>query len=521
MKVAKRIGVHVLGCLLVCSISCSDIGPARQPSAIELEAGTHLFADDYLVEDLEQVWRSLNRPSKHAENPLVKPDSPWEGYLALQPGTVIFDEEERVFKMWYNALGHERRPEVQDFLCYATSQDGIHWQKPNLGLVEFQGSKKNNIILKWSFWTHCVIKDAAESDPERRYKLLYFQARDRSRFGIWAAFSPDGKRWTDYPGNPVVPFFATGDTFQVTQDPDTQQFILYHKTISRPIRKISRMVSDDFIHWRDSRQVLEPDEYDLPDTEFYGLSAFPYAGQYLGMLWIYHTYSQFMDVQLVSSRYGIDWQRSVGRRRFFRLAPDGGYRSDTFDSGMIFPSSNPIVKDGKVWIYYSGFTNLHNAPGDGHDGQIGLGTLRQDGFVSLDATSEGSVLTRPLKLKGSSLWVNMTSMTADRVTFERGSGEELYSGLFSDNPSAREYVRVEIQDVDGHALPGYEASSCQPVRDANVYEGDSYYRVPRPGADIYQKVTWGGRRELSGVVDREVRLKFVLGNAKLFSFRLE
>ena len=31
--------------------------------------------------------------------------------------------------------------------CYAESKDGIHWKKPELGLVEFNGSKANNIVM--------------------------------------------------------------------------------------------------------------------------------------------------------------------------------------------------------------------------------------------------------------------------------------------------------------------------------------------------------------------------------------
>ena len=187
------------------------------------------------------------------------------------------------------------------------------------------------------------------------------------------------------------------------------------------------------------------------------------------------------------------------------LAPSGNFKNDTFDNGMIYPSSNPIVKGGKVWIYYSGFTNLHNAPSRNHDGQIGLGTLRQDGFVSMDATSEGSVLTRPLKLKGSSLSVNMSSMTAERINFKRDSGQKLYKQFYSNNPSAKGYVRVEVQDREGRALSGYEAAKCKPVM----------------GTEIYQKVLWEGNRSLSGIGDREIRLKFILGTAKLYSFKLE
>ncbi len=105
---------------------------------------------------------------------MIKPDRPWEGYLALEPGAVIWDEEEQIFKMWYNTLGTHKRPYIEDYLCYATSKDGVSWEKPDLGLVEFRGSKKNNIFLKWSLWSHCVIKDAGDPDPQRRYKLLYW-----------------------------------------------------------------------------------------------------------------------------------------------------------------------------------------------------------------------------------------------------------------------------------------------------------------------------------------------------------
>ena len=491
-------------CILIAFTASSQTAQAG-PDPIEVGPGVHLFVDDYLVEKMTQVWRSLNIGRKHAKNPLLKPDRPWEGYLVLQPGTVIWDEEDQIFKMWYNTIGTRERPDVEDFLCYATSKDGITWEKPDLGLIEFQGSKANNIFLKWSGWTHSVLKDKRDPDPSRRYKLLYWLTHEREQCGIWVAFSPDGKRWTNYAEKAIVPCWATGDTFEVTQHPETGQFILYHKTIGGPIRKVSRMVSDDFIHWRDSQEVLAPDKHDPPDTQFYGLSAFPYGNQFLGLLWVYHTYTHFMDIQLVSSRDSIEWERSADRKLFLHLATTNNFKKDAFDHGMVYPSSNPIVKDGKVWIYYSGFSNLHNAPSEDHDGQIGLATIRQDGWVSIDATSEGSIQTRRLKLKGSSLWVNMSSLTGSRPNFERDSGKEPYREFYTDNPSAKGYVRVEVQDRDGRVLPGYEAANCSPLM----------------GTGIYQKVSWEGGRDLSAVAGREIRLRFVLGNARLYSFKLE
>src|SRR5262245_48070852 len=36
--------------------------------------------------------------------------------------------------------------DTTQYLCYARSKDGLKWEKPELGLVEYKGSKKNNII---------------------------------------------------------------------------------------------------------------------------------------------------------------------------------------------------------------------------------------------------------------------------------------------------------------------------------------------------------------------------------------
>ena len=84
------------------------------------------------------------------------------------------------------------KPDAGHNLCYATSTDGLQWDKPELGFVEFEGSTANNILLQDVSWTHCVLKDDADADGDRRYKLLYWP-EDGS--GIYAAFSPDGVHW--------------------------------------------------------------------------------------------------------------------------------------------------------------------------------------------------------------------------------------------------------------------------------------------------------------------------------------
>jgi len=491
----------LLGALVAGAGGCSAAGP--EPEAIELSSDPQLFVDDFLVESLDGVVKSLNRPIKHPGNPLIRPDKPWEGYLVLQPGSVIFDEEEQLFKMWYNSLPSTDRPDVEEFLCYATSKDGVTWEKPNLGLVEFRGSKANNIFLKWSAWTHSVIKDSHDTDAGRRYKLAYWQTHDRGRCGVWVAFSPDGVRWTDYPDNPVVPCSATGDTFSAMQDPASKKYLLYHKSTIRPIRKVARLVSDDFIHWKDSRLVLEPDTYDQSDTEFYGLSAFSYGSQYLGFLWVFHTYSQLMDAQLVSSRDGLQWDRTMNRQILLPLGyMRNHYSGSSFDSGMVFPINAPAVHDEQLWIYYSGFSNLHNALAEAHTGEIGLAKIRLDGFVSLEATGEGYVLTRPVRFQGSSMTLNARTAVLEQ---QGGEFNPTWKELLTKAPDGKGSIRVEVQDEDGQPIGGYGSGDCRPI------DSDG----------VGLEVSWEGDKDLNALKGRPVRFKFVMSNASLYSFRIQ
>ncbi len=478
--------------------------PVAAPAVIDLSADSQLFVDDYLIGGMEgAVFRTLNQPAKLEQNPIIEPDQPWEGFLALQPGTVLFDEKEQVFKMWYNALPNDRRPQVEEFICYATSQDGIRWEKPSLNLVEFQGSRANNIVLKWCYWTISVLHDPGDPDPSRQYKMAYWHTHDRNKCGVWVAFSPDGIRWTDHPNNPVVPCSASGDTFSVMHDAVSKKYFLYHKTVIRPVRKVSRLVSDDFVVWRDSRQVLEPDGQDQPDTEFYGLWAFRYAQQYLGLLWIFHTYTQFMDVQLVSSRDGVRWDRSAHRRLFIPLGfMKLNYIGHSFDSGMIYPASAPVEKDGALWIYYSGFNHGHNLLEREHNSCIGVAKLRLDGFCSMDATSEGSVVTRAIRVKSSSMFVN-----AETGSIHPGGGgaNPGWNQLFSGSQDGKGSVRAEIQDQRGAPIPGYRASQCRPLQ----------------GNGLAQRVSWEGGDDLGKLRGQAVRIKFVINNTKLYSFKIQ
>ena len=127
-------------------------------------------------------------------------------------GTVLFDNQK--FRMWYYAIhpmpnpqpGQTRLPGegdniVQGPICYAESNDGISWTKPNLGQVLLNGSRSNNAIAlpdTIAFEGVTVIKDETDPDPSRRYKMAYneWSTKKGVAFTIRTATSSDGIHWT-------------------------------------------------------------------------------------------------------------------------------------------------------------------------------------------------------------------------------------------------------------------------------------------------------------------------------------
>ena len=105
---------------------------ARPMESIALHGKRQLFVDDYVIEHMENLTKTLHQPRKEPSNPVLAMTEPWETYL--HGGTVLYEPEEKLFKMWYG---------TPNGIAYATSKDAIHWDKPSLGIVEWEG----NIIV--------------------------------------------------------------------------------------------------------------------------------------------------------------------------------------------------------------------------------------------------------------------------------------------------------------------------------------------------------------------------------------
>ena len=123
-------------------------------TALNVGSDRQLFVDDYLIESMSGAELRLHSPASAGS--VLSLDMPWEG-VTCDYHTVFQDDG--VYRMYYRGSSHEGYtidallepgeesvPVHHENVCYAESRDGITWTRPSLGLIEFEGSKVNNIV---------------------------------------------------------------------------------------------------------------------------------------------------------------------------------------------------------------------------------------------------------------------------------------------------------------------------------------------------------------------------------------
>jgi hypothetical protein len=496
------------------SDASTTIGPEAQ-----------LVVDDLLIHSRQGVERRLH-PGRKLPEPVLEADQTWEGARVYVYGTVNYDADKGIFKMWYLArMGsgfEERCPGLLrqgDVMLYATSPDGIQWEKPHTGQKEFDGSKDNNIVLLNCHSPTIFVDDDAPS--EERYRYLGWNWEGEQ--GYLAAHSSDGLRWVAYPGNPVIPANEVLETMTVARDPKTREFFGYHRRWAKTEkfrtgdtgyydkrRAIAVTRSPDFLTWSAPSMILTQDEEDdawarnpQERTEFYNLSGFSYGSQFLGFLPIFRIMSVTprtslkntpaagerevdrvsqslgaeqspwdgpLEAQLVHSRDGVQWNRFEDRSPIIPRGQPG-----SFDAGCILAvADRPIIVGNEVWVYYTGINTTHGGPLPPKKVSICRAAWRLDGFVSFEAGSHGGVVeTVPVRLQGDRLVLNADA--------SKGS------------------LEVELLSEEGVPLAGYTRSDCETITSDSVRE----------------TVRWKQGEEINNA--KPLRIRIYLTNAHLYA----
>ena len=491
----------------------------------------YLVVDDDVIEKVENLERVLNRPKKHG--PVVVADRPWEGERAQAWGSVIV-EPGGLLRMWYFAFNTERRGDALDRggYAYAESRDGIRWNKPKLGVVEFRGSRDNNLFYSCApdgknlvdeelarrglglpamdetgnvvgvlnnLDGLTVIRDDDEPDPNQRYKLIanmqdhrmwapYYKDRypdvtesqvkqARAVFGQYLDTSPDGIHWSRRPRRILR---AVGDYMMVTRDHRNRRWWLNERTAGKSGRNAALRTSQDLIHWSDPQVVFDngAESGQGRISEWHGgITPFNYGRLNLGLLERWATGSFGSYCELVSQREGKSWQRIAPGAPFLDVGAEG-----EFDRTLAYPTHNaPIRLGDTLYIFYTG-GGARTDPKKGIPMSIGLATIGADRFAALAnwrPRKTGRLLTKPVEVTRAGLELNV-------------------------EPFELQPARVGIAGEDGAMLEGYGLDDCE-VR-------------LQPGR-VYTPIHWRQRSGLGELRGKKVRLHIEVNGAALYAFR--
>ena len=459
------------------------IGRAAEAAApIDLGSRRELFVDDFLVARMDGAELKPHKPQPR-EVALVC-DAPWEGNISAY--YTFFADDDR-FRTYYRGAHFDEKakktthPEVT---CYAESRDGVHWEKPELGICEYNGSKENNIV--WTGpGTHnfAAMKDGNPAcEPGARYKALAggtTTVNGKKKGCLNAIQSPDGIHWKML-SEGVITDGAFDSQNLAFWDAERGEYRAYWRIFTagytdergwKPggVRAIRTATSKDFIHWSNQADLKYVDS---PHEHLYTNAVLPYFRAphlLIGFPTRFQPKTQQVEPVFMTSRDGTLFRR-WNEELIPITAPEDrdGNRSNYMAWGLLqLPGDDRELSVYATEAYYAGPAS-----------RVRRFTFRTDGFVSVHAAGQGSLLTKPLTFSGANLSMNIAA---------RGS------------------ARVELQDAAGKPLPGFALDDCSPIT----------------GDFIDHVVSWKGGADLGKVSGQPVRLLVVMKDTDLFSMRFQ
>lgn len=434
--------------------------------AVRIDDRLELFVDSFLVDAMVgDAERRLHHPCPREV--VLKLDRPWEGETSAY-FTVVTDGDR--IMMYYRGSSEESG----QVTCVAESTDGVHFTRPELDIVQYEGQPTNIVWQGRGAHNLTPFRDPRPDVPDdQRFKALGYSHHGS---GLAAYVSPDGYHWRDLTGEPVITKGAFDSQNVAFWDPSRGLYVDFHRGGRDGIRDIMTATSRDFINWTEPVFVEYADDR---KQHMYTNGVRPYFRAphiYIGL-----------PARFVPSRTKIPEHGTPGISDALLMSSRDGYRFERWNEAFIRPGPEP-----EVW------TDRNNYPALGmvqtSPEEISLywtehyrhptmrlrrGTIRTDGFVSLHSGGEvGEVLTRPLVFTGDRLEVNYQT-------------------------SAIGWLRFELCEEDGSPIDGF-----------SLVESEQLF-----GNEIAHTVTWAGDPDVSELAGRPVRLRVRMQDADLYSIR--
>ena len=459
---------------------------------LDVGSAKHLFIDGKFLSSSSGVEIVVNKPEVRDEK-LVVQDKPWEDLLIGGYQSVI--QEDSLVHLWYETADLRGGWGV----AYARSDDyGATWTKPNLYVVEYDGSTSNNLVMM-GIHGNTVFRNRPDAPPEERYAMFVGAPNE-------AFVSPDGIHWTQKGTSPFLNMNGyTGLDSQNVMFWDTrlEEYVAYPRIWdpNSPFpgitweRVVGRSQSDIFGNFSNPEIIFRADGGDTPDLpytamDFYTSAAveYPWAedAYFMFPAAYYHESPENANkgpanIQFAASRDGVQWERYDRDHHIIRGFDADGNPDDNWEERFLGAGYGFTRHGDEISLYYKSNAAKHGyaLPDGGVGSIITRATYRLDGFTSVDATTTSGEFTTPtLTFEGAQLLFNATV--------------EVDGGLL-----------VELLDEYGDPIPGFTLDDADPLT------GDS----------VAMAATWGGSGDLSSLIDREIQLHVFMAHAKLYAFQ--
>lgn len=463
---------------------------SRSKEPLKIGNRVEMFVDDYLIDRMEQTYLKLNPPER--KEIVLSMERPWEG-LGSGVYSCVFKDGDK-FKMYYRGTFDISSDKSQgQSCCYAESTDGIHWERPDLGIYELHGSTRNNIVMLGSIAHNFspFIDERPGCPPEEKYKAVAGYAPE----GLFAFVSEDGLHFKPYREEPIIKKGAFDSHNLVFWDPNKDCYVCYSRyfastqsaNIDAPedsaiflgVRAVQNCTSPDFENWTEP----QPNVYDrdVPLEHFYTNASIPCPGAehiYLSFPMRFmperhkvpeHVKVGVSDNVIMSSRDGVRWKRP-----FLEAWMRPGLDRRNWTQRSLMPAWGILETSPEEFSMY---VNEHQQWDDCYIRRV---TVPRHRFASVHGGYRGGVFTtKPILLEGNSLYLNYAT-------------------------SAPGSIRVGVIDETG-----WPASYFSP-EDCDVMFGD----------ELEGRVTWRGSSDLSRFAGKTVRLKFELKDADVYALRI-
>lgn len=448
---------------------------AAEDTAYRIAAarGPYFVCDRRVVEDYWNIERCVSPLVRHANNPLIVRQHPWEGTGPHMGGSVLRDPDSGRFRMWYSVFNRHAYDNKLPFsynVCYAESDNGLTWRKPILGVFDYQGSTSNNCIRLGTDKTQNIdvcLNPTPGVHPGR------FLAIDNQRGGVFASTSDDGFTFQRLIEQPAISYHS-----------DTHNNFVFDETRGRWLlfcrprayagdhkRRVSVQSSPDLRQWTHERTILVPTETEA--QEYYGMTVFRRGDLFFGVVQVYDRTTALLHAELAWSGDGEHWDMLPKHPAFLPVGQKGAW-----DAGMILLAESPVVVRDELWFYYGGFSLPHDTKEE-NTCAIGLATAERDRLAGMKPRTKdaGMILTRPFVPEG------------QRITV---------------NARIRGRLSAELRTDNNKPVPGFALADCDAVSETG----------------FARELRWKSH-SLSDSPEKEVRVLFRLEDAELFSFDLE